>query len=131
MIRASELRIGNKVQYTVNGDQKHIGEITGINKTEDGLKAVIDYHYPLSFGEPIELTPEILEKCGFVYDNNDDWYVFESEKGISISHIIGGLTHYFGILEQLWADVLQEIKYLHQLQNLVHALTGEELTVNL
>lgn len=67
MIQANEVRLGNLVNYRVNNEPLHIGKITGLYVTnDDQKKIVIDYHYPGVFGEPIELSPDILERCGFV-----------------------------------------------------------------
>lgn len=138
-MKANELRIGNKVNYTVSGYQKHIGEITGINKTEDGLKAVIDYHYPLSFGEPIELSPEILDKCGFKRngDKNSQYYFKDGIRyhpGSKHLKILRGCDKagesQAGCCGTSLGDSII-INHLHQLQNIYFALTGEELTVNL
>ena len=71
--------------------------------------------------EPIPLTTEVLEMCGF----EDKEYTME----------LNGLTFSWGSrvvatgLRSSWScDQYPHIKYLHQLQNLYFALTGEELT---
>lgn len=129
MINPLELRLGNKVFYTVNGDKKHIGEITQIARTEDGIKATIDYHYPLSFGDPIPLTPEILEKCGFVGKYKSCGYSYqkniihlssqdEDDNGKPIENYV---LHFYDDYKG------KPIYYLHELQNLYFARVGEEL----
>lgn len=135
-MKASELRIGNLFDFTSEGEGYL--PIEQIRKNDEGFEGYYAVFRNGSFkwlietdGEwniqPIPLTEEWLLKFGFQYDNDDDWYVYESKNGISLSHIIGGLTHYFGNQECLWVDILSEIKYVHQLQNLYFALTGEEL----
>src|SRR5574343_389431 len=114
MIHANELRIGNWVKigqfYTT---------ICFINGDED-------------YFEPIPLTPEIFEKAGFKYDEGMESYdLFTSSGLISIatdySFFIGD-NH----LECGFAGGNKSlVKYLHQLQNLYFALTGEELQINL
>lgn len=127
MIKANELRVGNKVYYTVSGSKKHIGEITQVVKTEDGIKGTIDYHYPLSFGEPINLTPEILEKCGF------EWSIYhQAFHKHSDGHETYDLNECYPSGYQFSTFKKQAligipVKHLHQLQNLYFALTGEEL----
>ena len=88
----------------------------------------------------IELSPEILEKCGFekeqmAYSINIDkfgggkklsfsgdyLYIIDSEKRETIPTDI--IT--------IWNKDLMKEFYLHQLQNLIFSLTGEELIVNL
>jgi hypothetical protein len=77
--------------------------------------------------EPIPLTPEILEKCGF-------------DKGMGIDHKFQGLrlrlwkNNDWILLNTNGCDLyprMPTIKYLHQLQNLYFALTGKELQVNI
>ena len=79
--------------------------------------------------EPIELSEEILLKCGFDEISRDGLnirYDFEPYK-------FGYLDYYNGkiIVTFQSQKISEEIKYLHQLQNLIFALTNEELTVNL
>jgi len=87
----------------------------------------------LEYLQPIPLTPEILEKCGFENDNvfekmfkylnksiyDTDKLTFRKEEGFIC---FDGIKY---------RTLLKHIIYLHQLQNLYFALTGEELTVNL
>lgn len=109
MIQANELRIGNWVKSNIY--QQVTVEIL------DWLSNDRHNHDSL---QPIPLTPEILEKCGFVRNelmakhNTVIWYG---------DHI--GVKGILGVVKPC------ECGYLHQLQNLYFALTGEELTVNL
>lgn len=87
--------------------------------------------------EPIPLTPEILEKCGWVtLDAESDIMTWGPEDdSFSISNN-GGLDDernqpYYFACDRNFIELKREIKYLHQLQNLYFALTGEELPVNL
>ena len=68
--------------------------------------------------EPIPLTPEILETCGFVFESGIDYVIKET-----------GFAVYFddGNCELANHDYPVHIKHLHQLQNLFFALTGTEL----
>lgn len=114
-MRATELRIGNLLNYhTAEGEV---------------LPTVIDWQDlkwisedPKGFNlvhSPIPLTEEILLKCGYATCSfRDNHFVIKG-------HTIWKCNDLFicdknGIV----------LKYLHQLQNLYHALTGEELTVN-
>lgn len=128
MIKSIDLRIGNFVK-----DKKGvILTVYGV-AISDG-KNIIWYDKEAGFYledyeiDPIPLTPDILEACGFVkktdsapgigdfhwYDNGDyetirvynDWITLKGVESVPI-------------------------KYLHHLQNLIFALTGQELTVNL
>jgi hypothetical protein len=76
---------------------------------------------------PIALTPEILEKCGFKLLS--DFY--------GLQHTYGYIAILFEnstlMIEDLHDDSvnIKAPKYLHQLQNLYFALTGEELQIKL
>lgn len=111
-MNASELRIGNWVK-NLGLDVKIEGY--GIAFCAEG-KLVYD---------PIPLTPEILEKCGFGNGNSEKANVdlwnkywigdFELDNNKECFDYEGKVS----------------IKYLHQLQNLYFALTGEELKITL
>lgn len=83
--------------------------------------------------EPIELTPEILEKCGF------DRYTEVPNDGIGdkleVFEGLYGVVFFFDVHGALvfkdYHSNMNRPKYLHQLQNLYFALTGEELEVKL
>ncbi len=91
----------------------------GIGGVESGLLKV----------SPIPLTPEILEACGFKKNFGTDWYrrnkmaimFLDPEPDVPLNTAFEYFNTSFP-----WTPI-----YLHQLQNLIHALTGEELTVNL
>ena len=153
MIAANELRIGNLVNYSVNGEPLHPGKITGLYNTEDdSKKGIIDYHYPLSFGHPIPLTPEILIACGFKYFKSDGISSFEDgasdpdgvthcwEINIKRSDFVE--SHSISLVK--WGEqddftfqlergfYRQQIKYVHTLQNLFYFLSGgKELEIKL
>jgi hypothetical protein len=131
-IKASELRIGNYVE-------SYGGLIMCTGLFHDRFFYVsVDPHKgylgdtAFHMLQPIPLTPEILEKAGFVYMtepnenywnyNKPDVYLYLNEK------LEPGL--YSNEYEHV--DVIgNPLQYVHQLQNLYFALTGEELTVNL
>ena len=74
---------------------------------------------------PIPLTPEILEKAGFrqAITNDRIWLLRIGDTNLML-HIDGHAWSYSG-------PILIKIKYVHQLQNLYFALTGEELKIEL
>jgi hypothetical protein len=122
MIKAEELRIGNWVEIT---KPRH-GET--FIKVESIANDIINLEFrEYSFFElkPILLTEEILLKCGFEDETDNqpfDLGVRTYDNGtISIDSNfevgLGRNSHF--------------VKYLHQLQNLYYALTGEELKVDL
>jgi len=130
MINANELRIGNWISQ--NGKTFQVDEIR---------------HWYFSDAEPIPLTTEILEQCGFEKDKSND--VFERE--VYSIQVSNNTSLYFDAhkdwmrddkylewyLSHEWNNnnFKNEFRnapdYLHQLQNLYFALTGEELTIKL
>ena len=111
-MKASELRIGNLIEF-----HRKIELIKGIEDDWVGLSK--SYRVPLNaLGlNPIELTEEWLIKMGFGDTGNKKW--IHGKFGFSL---IKGFKFYK-------SGVLPEVKYVHQLQNLYFALTGEELTI--
>jgi hypothetical protein len=115
-IKASELRIGNWL---------HLKNSDFIKVDVDNIADVVNN--PAIFN-PIQLTPEILEKCGF--EDKGSGYLTKSidEGGAFLMCEYGGVSIYHNIEE---CSFNFPGKYLHQLQNLFFALTGTELTINL
>jgi hypothetical protein len=151
MIAASEIRVGNWLRYTID-------EMAYNNKyriTEDKLVQVDSISYdhllekelPFSYCInhssrryffPIELTEEILVKCGLklkASDKIEELFHFNLPNS-SISFFVcclqNGEVKYEndGFVLVLVGGVSYSripCKYLHQLQNLYYTLTGEEL----
>lgn len=104
MIKASELRLGNWVSCEGKPYQVNMNILQSFTVSPVWM-------------DPIPLTPEILEKCDF-----DEWgfQIVRKDGYISIQ------------ANQYIMDEENEIatcEYLHQLQNLYFALTGEELEI--
>jgi hypothetical protein len=128
-----ELRIGNLVMYS-----------SIITVDENKIRECVEH--PDRFG-PLGITPEWLERLGCkkrkddgpygyrynVYWDTDSLFVIEKDWREEPSHFFGieytdspdpkddGHVHHFAF----------EIKWVHQLQNLYFALTGEELEFTL
>lgn len=131
MIQANELRIGNWVNYVSTG----IDDIIQITCLQVGE------HLGDSF-KPIPLTEEWLERFGFELMDYDIYSESENETEVYITYKIK--QHKFEYRVELsergrntfnvkwrWADEGQlcEVPYVHSLQNIYFALTGEELTI--
>ena len=121
MIPANELRIGN---WASNGEKNFVFDASSLYDATSGLTS--------KFIFPIPLTPEVLEKCGFdwrIWDGNEHHKVL-SYKNTPIHTYWDGSEWCFkyGFDSDLTFAACQ---YVHQLQNLIFALTGEELTVKL
>jgi len=112
-MKANELRIGNWVNY---GNGKRILDA-------ELFLQLLKYTTPF---DPIPLTEEWLLKFGFEKKNGEVGYSKNKLSiycGDTILSNENGRTYFknFAILEE-------SPKYVHQLQNLYFALTGEELT---
>lgn len=132
MIAVNEIRIGNWLQ-----DRHEVTEESGFYvQVESIMYKGINYSYRDEEDEylfehlhPIPLTPEILEKCGFVYDNS---HKINIGNGVTLefdSDVFFKQINSEGVPSFVVMPI--EIKYLHQLQNLIFALTGKELKVKL
>lgn len=136
-MKANELRIGNFVQaifHDKNSEIKNFYNVCKIcNISEQGISANRVFpddstSYTGSF-EPIPLTEEWLLKFGF-------------ENHIINEHTIYQNNWKKGFLTILWRKygtyydfstgrfIIGSISFVHQLQNLYFALTGEELTID-
>lgn len=132
MIAVNEIRIGNWLQ-----DRHEVTEESGFYvQVESIMYKGINYSYRDEEDEylfehlhPIPLTPEILEKCGFVYDNN---YKINIGNGVTLefdSDVFFKQINSEGVPS--FVVMPTEIKYLHQLQNLIFAITQKELEISL
>lgn len=117
-MKINELRFGNWVLDGF-GNPVQIKDIISEGNTSG---------YKLSTLSPIELSPEILEKAGFVtigrYAIGVGGYNVFAKGRIELLQPNEGDPYILAFYEA-------KIKYLHQLQNLYFALTGQELTINL
>ncbi len=123
-MKASELRIGNYIdlgkviEITENRVTVLRSEITGLIES-----------YPLLSTNPIPLTHEILEKAGFERDLQfSETFTETYHVNINCHFELIAFDDYF-VFHTIAPNL--QIKYLHQLQNLYFALTGEELDIKL
>lgn len=137
MIKASELRIGNRLKPL---------RVSELANTPLMGYAISASHITYSEEElnndweAIPLTPDILGKCGFkpMQGGSDDDDLDYAAAGwrayYSAPYMEGGKDHFLiwnnqpvGYLMDNYSSA--PLKFLHQLQNLFFALTGEELTI--
>jgi hypothetical protein len=129
MIKANDFRIGNYVYYKHPTTDLLIHKIEWLDFKEINEFPDIynEYH------KPIQLTEEILIKCGFKNKMNLMYInIFDGMLCISIKDFSYGLystEQRFNI--GLSYSNSSKIEYLHQLQNLYFALTNEEITIQL
>jgi hypothetical protein len=117
MINTNELMIGNWVMY--KNTPLKVVEILSYTVSVDGGGLPFIYDKL----DPIPLTPELLEKCGFKRFNSKYKLIVDDGLGsiLTVNEINGDYSlSCFPI----------EFQYLHILQNLVKLLTGKELEVN-
>lgn len=114
-MKATELRIGNWVQYNA---------FAGVVCSSD----LFDIDKGIIKAQPIPLTEEWLTRFGFSL-GDDGWYSICMPSGIflAIEEDMYEVTVGQGAD---FSHTLIELNYVHQLQNLYFALTGEELNQN-
>jgi len=121
MTNANELRMGSLIEKDnvmykfLSLEQNHASTSEYRWYWVETLDGKLGKYYSSHFN-PIPLTPEILEKCGFVSNPYQDRYEFGD------IHV-----EYCGFRDICWVNGKPHIEYLHQLQNLYFALTNEEL----
>lgn len=111
-MEANELRIGNLIRRKSNYEV--LRATTGILSNWD----ILNTKHPGYEGIP--LTEEWLEKFGFKYAKG--WNMWQGEIEV-YKHKDGSFSWYNE------GDVSVPLVYVHQLQNLVFALTGKELEI--
>jgi hypothetical protein len=133
MIQANELRLGNLVYFTGNGNN-NICPVTELWRNELEVSYVgnsLCLKYDNEDLQPIPLTPELLEKCGFVKDGYEDAVWYQRQFPVIGELCTSDRLHPLGnFVFDTDTDTLK-IFYLHQLQNLYHSLTGKELNIKL
>lgn len=131
-MKVEELRIGNLVISRNNGVSKVVQIGNSINPNYVGGLSLNGDYWENEYFE-IEITEEWLFKLGFEMDNGFSTYIIKLFKGFLIIALDGS----WGVYKDEYSNRTGssynnklEIKYVHQLQNLYYALTGEELTIN-
>jgi len=134
-MKANELRIGNLIQYKIEDlldvrkvfNEVNVVDSMDISYISDCEKLNSEHTY-----SPIPINKEWLVNLGFKRIEQDD-------KGNELCNTLYSISHK-GNLGTIDLDLWQwdswqfdncsySIKYVHQLQNLYFALTGEELTL--
>lgn len=106
-MEANELRIGNYAVYGGSYIRMDVREFTNFVR------------FPETYS-PEVLTEEWLIKFGFTeFGSKDRMVVNNNGRSLAVE---------FAECRNLWLWQGIELKYVHQLQNLFFALTGEELT---
>jgi len=125
-IKASDLRAGNWVNLNMKHPMQIYGVWSGSVYNKNGERISIEHV------SPIELTPELFIKIGFNYKNNTSSVAIlaidyiDSDYPCTLQSSGSGIC----IARSGIGAITVPIFHLHQLQNLYHALTGHDLTIN-
>lgn len=138
MIKPNELRVGNLLIHKGN------------TVVVDGIDNEIDTHfgtwliwvkdvglsYPIADFQPIPLDSGWMKRFGFVTMDYEldliDWARHDTERLFSVSQNgmpVEDQPFLYEYENGYGEDIAVEVKYVHQLQNLYFALTGEELQI--
>lgn len=132
-MNASELRIGNIVRFGSDDNYQEVIIIDGRNNTvhldgkiQSGAVIFSDLLVDIADVQPIPITSEWLEQLGLEPQLGlfpSEYYLYG---GIGLREEIGDgyVLMYYGPEETI--DI-NEVYFIHHLQNIYHAVSGEEL----
>ncbi len=123
MIPNNELRINNEVFY----DDKTFCTVVGINWGSTVELAGCEGFISITDIEPIPLTPELLEQCGFEPIDDDGLWQHKEEQLFQLGDNYLQQDGFSFIWDAAFTGVV--IEHFHHLQNVFHALTGQELEI--
>ena len=139
-MKSNELRIGNWIKHDMFDKPM---QVIGINIDDDRPRVGLKNKLILCGGEwkPIPLTEEWLLKFGFeAFKKFKPGTLEKTEETEFITFIprLGMALYYskypweneyhYAVLKNMTKEHIAILKYVHQLQNLYFALTGEEIT---
>lgn len=135
-MQANELRIGNWVKFITHDDDVFTEQITGkdIELMEYIAKYPNDPEERIRFQlrwDPIPLTPEILEGCGFEFDSDRNSFVYKVKNDyVEYYEAVSGNQLSLCCDEHNFYLPLDHITGLHQLQNFIYFTFNTELQWN-
>lgn len=132
MINVGDLMVGNYLECS--GDFLEVICLYGDGHGGLVLRDPITKHIKqedrsrfLRFINPIQITPEWLEKLGFELDGNK--YIYRFEPDCEWDYVLFDLDWFeVKINGDYWMKA-KNIESVHKLQNLIYSLTGQELTI--
>ena len=139
-IKPKEIRLGNLFYYR-DSDSPLVAEVSEISYANVDIDILSELPEGLSqyqpqvaycWLEPIPITDWPLNKlCFFPYDGVKNSYIDGLCRFVLTMEGRGIWSlHSYNVVDGEM-QLIKDIKYLHELQNIIHSLTGEELTINL
>lgn len=120
-MKSQELRLGNLIEYKIKDKLDERKEWWEISKVDFQDLTWLDSNPEDAAFRPIKITEEWLLKFGFKEgewkDKTNSQYLYHANDTLHISDV-----------RDVNYSFESPCKYVHQLQNLYFALTGEELT---
>jgi hypothetical protein len=126
-----ELRIGNMI-LDCNKKVRTVLQLFGDSYQCDGDNGH-RYSYTYQYSSGIPLTEEWLQRFGFTIHSDYSYRNYALPNHHFIVSVWLGEGQPGGFEKPgavYWGDSFGEIQFVHQLQNLFFALTGEELTIS-
>ena len=129
-MKATELRIGNLIEYKIEDELEERKEWWEVSKVDFQDLTWLDSNPEDDDFRPIKITEEWLLKFGFEDITGVD-YILHID--VDFKLILIPADAFYPQIDKAddvgWSSIsLNKIEYIHQLQNLYFALTGEELT---
>ena len=141
-LQAKDLRIGNYL-HELCDNKKEVISVKEIHSGDFRFAIITNKDELISsdFFEPIELTEEILVKCGYGINDRisasslrdkSGCKTYSCNKGIDVI-LDNGVFKFWNYIDEdtYYSFAWTELPYLHTLQNLSFALKGNELEVKL
>ncbi len=130
MMDPKEVRICNLVNYN-DGEYGFDDYVVIIEPHEIHTYRTIAERIKNAEFHPIPITPEWLERLGFEKrispKGHENWVMYSQHH---FAFVLREITPFIGFTYHSYGtDHSLQIDHIHQLQNLYHALTGQELTV--
>lgn len=129
-MKASEFRIGNLVWDDYSGEMQVAGIYEKVSIDLRKSESLPIGAFLLKNVQPLPLTPEWLERFGFVAR---EWREARDYKPGGLPVYERGMILMFvpeGMCQVRGGFIDPKIEYVHQLQNLYFALTGSELILD-
>ena len=129
----NQIRIGNIVYDSLN---QSYDIVVGINNN-DTVDFPFSLNNDISFIEGIKINSDIIKTLGFIQDKpTEEFYVKTYNDPLDKNYI--KMTMFFTnnrwtlcvILGEVSSTVINDIKYVHQIQNAFFMVTGQELEID-